>query len=357
MIITYIKPRYLAVLLGIFLLAGCAPLDDSGPEGASPPAEPLVWPAPPEIPRILYLTSIHEPEDIQITPSLLERVWNYLIGKSIHQLVSPFSVAVDHSGTLYVVDSFLKKTMAMDRGNSRTQLFPSEESPMESPVGIAVDGQNNRIFVSDSSSGVVRIFSMGDSGKIAESGELGQGVFDRPTGIAINSTTSELLVVDTGSSVVRRFDLVSGRPLSEIGRKGRGLGEFNRPTAICVDSGGRIIVTDALNCRVQIFSAQGQFLSSFGSAGDGPGHFARPRGVATDSDNNIYVVDAIFDNVQIFDERGRLLLAFGAPGKDAGQFWLPAGICITTDDTILIADSFNKRVQVFRYLKVGGLTP
>jgi len=348
--------RHLAVLTAVILLASCAPIQDTVHETASPP-EPLVWPLPPEIPRILYETSIHAPEDMQIRPGFWERFWNYLTGKTRLRLISPFSVAADDPGTLYVVDSFLRKTILMDQRHTRTLLFPDGNQPMVSPVGIAIDGENRRIFVSDSTEGVVKIFSVSESGQVLPTGELNLEMYERPTGIAVNRITSELLVVDTGKSTVYRVDLNSGNLLGKIGNKGTGCGEFNRPTAVCVDGGGRIIVTDALNCRVQIFSVRGQFLGSFGSAGDGPGHFARPRGVATDSDDNIYVVDALFDNVQIFDKLGRLLLAFGAPGQKAGEFWLPAGICITPDDTIFIADSYNKRVQVFRYLKEGRSSP
>ena len=337
-----------------FCLSGCAP-GHADRESRQTPT--LIWPDPPEIARIQYITEIHDPVDLQITTGFWERFWNYLTGRSAPELVAPFGVALDDSGRLYVADTFLKRIQLFDPQQGKTHLFPPEDEPMSSPIDIAVNNEGDRIFVSDSQEGLIRIFRRNGNSCPEPAAEIGNHLLKRPTGITFSRVTGELLVVDTELAAIFRFDPQSLRPLGRFGTFGIAPGEFNRPTGVCTDLDGHIIVTDALNFRVQVFTATGTFLHSFGSAGDGPGHFARPRGVATDSDNNIYVVDALFDNIQIFDHDGRLLLAFGSPGHAPGQFWLPAGIYIDSRDRIHVADFYNKRVQIFQYHNKGRKKP
>ncbi|MFC1672318.1 6-bladed beta-propeller [Planctomycetota bacterium] len=265
-----------------------------------------------------------------------------------NSIVSPYGVETDSSGRLYVVDTFLKCVHVFELPGNGHRTFPEKETVLSSPIDIAVDNDADRIYVTDSKDGVVRVFE--DTGRKLV-GEIGRGTLKRPTGIAVNGKTSELLVVDTVSSTVFRYALDTHRLKGIIGGSGREEGRFHYPTNISVTGEGAILVSDSLNFRVQVFSPEGTFVRSFGRAGDSPGYFSRPRGVAADSDGNTYVVDALFDNVQMFDSKGQLLMAFGHPGHGYGELWLPTGIFIDKDDLIYVSDSYNKRVQIFRYLK------
>ncbi|WP_136810104.1 6-bladed beta-propeller [Desulfosediminicola flagellatus] len=308
----------------------------------------LTWPAGNEIPRIRYSGTISRPEDLGITKNVLQRLWGYIIGAEEQNIVTPFGVTLDDEGRIYVVDAFWRNIHLFDTVGGNVKIFPDDEIALSSPIDIAVDDENGRIFVTDSHDGVVKVFEgPDDQMPLVVGGEL----LNRPTGIAIHHLTGELLVVDTKLCSVLRFDLENLNFKGRFGSRGMAEGEFNNPTHICVAGDGSILITDALNFRVQIFSADGEFLRTFGSAGDAPGYFSRPRGIATDSDDNIYVVDALFDNIQIFDIAGRLLMAFGSSGRDNREFWLPAGISIDKNDRIYVTDSYNKRIQVFQYLK------
>ncbi len=310
----------------------------------------IVWPKPPEIPRIRFVNSISRTEDLQIRAGVFKRFFRYLTGEIETPITSPYGVATDSSGRLYVADTFPGSVHVFDVIKNSYYSFPTGNTTLISPIGIVIDEKKERIYISDSKAGTVKIF--GDGGREFV-GEIGKEALKRPTGLAINEKTSELLVVDTLGATIYRYGLGDHHVKGIFGGSGKEKGKLHYPTNICATRDGDILVSDSLNFRVQVFSSGGRFLRAFGAAGDGPGYFMRPRGVASDSDGNIYVVDGLFDNIQIFDRECRLLMAFGGPGKGYGEFWLPTGIFIDKNDRIYVSDSYNKRVQVFQYLKEG----
>jgi DNA-binding beta-propeller fold protein YncE len=312
-----------------------------------PPNPVILWPAPPEIPRVSFVNSVSQPADMGITGGALGGLLRMLSGKRATPVVNPHGLAVDTAGRLYVVDNFLKKVHVYDPRARKYRLFPQHEPALVSPVGIVVDDRRGRVYVTDSAQAVVWVFTEGGAAQV---GAIRGGGLRRPTGVSINPVTDELLVVDAAKPGILRYGLPGHEYKGIIGGEGTGGGSFHAPTHIAVTPGGQMLVTDSLNFRIQVLSAEGEYQRAFGAPGDSPGQFARPKGVAVDSDGNIYVVDALFDNVQVFDRDGRLLMAFGKPGQALGEFWLPSGIFIDTDDRIYVSDSYNKRVQVFQYL-------
>ena len=342
----FLGGRY--ILFAVFTAAIWLTLSGCATHAHVPGVHPdIFWPNPPEIKRIEFVRAVSKPKDLGIHPGILKRLVNYIVGRASAPIVSPYGIATDSQGRLYVVDTFLKRVHVFDAARNQYFFFPADRTMLASPIGIAID-KRGIIYVTDSKRGVVYIFK--DKGKTFLS-TIGRGIFKRPTGIAVNPKTSELLVVDTLQSRIFRFDLAKRSPKGSFGTDGAMTGMFHYPTNIFVTLTGDIIVSDALNFRVQIFSPKGRFLFTFGRMGDAPGTFSRPKGVAADSDGNIYVVDALFDNIQVFDKSGRLLMAFGEHGTGYGEFWLPTGIYIDNNDLIYVSDSSNKRVQIFRYLK------
>ncbi len=308
----------------------------------------IVWPEPPEPARIKFIKSISNPADFSIKRGIFKQFFDYISGRAIHSIVMPYGVETDSDGNLYVVDTHLKLVHVFNVRQKKYYAFPDNKTKFSSPIDLAIDNKNGRIFVTDSQQGVVKIFHKKGRKYLKD---LGKDLFQRPTGIAINPKTSELLIVDTVSANVFRYDLDTLTLIGLFGRDGTGSGKLHYPTNIFTSADGSIILSDSLNFRVQIFSSNGKFKGTFGSAGDNPGHFSRPKGVAFDSEHNMYVVDNLFDNIQVFDRKKRLLMVFGNHGTKPGEFWLPTGIFIDKNDRIYVADSYNKRIQIFQYLK------
>lgn len=311
------------------------------------PLPDIIWPKPPDVPRIRLVNSISHPEDMNIREEGTSRFMRFLKGETNKPIVNPYGVVTDREGRLFVVDNFNRFVHVFNEASRTYYVFPDETTSLISPIGIAIDSKGT-IYVSDSKEAVIKIFRNGGKKYI---GEIGRGLLERPTGMTYNPVTDELLVVDTQNSEIIRYDTGNYKVKGVIGREGNIKGHFYKPTNIAAARDGKLIVSDSLNFRIQILSPDGEFIEDFGKAGDGPGYFSRPRGVASDSDGNIYVVDALFDNIQIFDNKGRLLMVFGSPGKGYGEFWLPSGIFIDADDRIYVSDSYNHRVQIFKYLK------
>ncbi len=331
------------ILLLFFSVYGCF----KEVVGIREPLPDIIWPKPPEIPRIRFVNSISKPEDLDIREKQSIKFLRFLKGKIKRSMVNPYGLAGDSDGRLFVVDNFNKYVHVFDEKNGDYYVFPQEETSLASPIGIATD-KKGAIYVSDSKNSVVKVFENYGKKYIRD---IGKDFLERPTGIAVNEKSGELLVVDTINSEIIRYDLESYKFKGKIGRMGSEPGIFHYPTNIFVSREGLIFVSDSLNFRIQIFTPDGKFLNAFGKPGDGPGYFARPRGVAVDSDGNIYVVDALFDNVQVFNKNGELLMDFGGPGHGYGEFWLPSGIFIDSSDRIYVSDSYNQRVQVFQYMK------
>jgi DNA-binding beta-propeller fold protein YncE len=333
----------LIVLVTVIAVTGCFKQVAETPKALPD----IIWPAPPEIPRIRFVNSVSKPEDLNIRGTVFKKIIRFIKGEKAVSVISPSGILKSRDGSLYIVDNFQRIVHVMNPGEREYHFFPAKETVLQSPVGITIDDRG-LLYVTDSKEGVVKVFAERGRRYIKE---FGRGLLARPTGIVFNPVSSEILVVDTVNADIVRYDSVSHRVKAIIGKEGNESGLFHYPTHITVTEDGNLIVSDSLNFRVQILTPSGKFIRAFGKVGDGPGYFSRPKGVAVDSDGNIYVVDAMFDNVQVFNASGKLLMDFGRPGNSYGEFWLPSGIYIDKNDYIYVADSYNHRVQIFKYMK------
>lgn len=308
-------------------------------------AENLVWPPPPEKPRIQFIKTIIKPEDIGIKKSFLRKVWEFVAGDEPEGMARPYGIAVK-GDKIVVTDVALAGFHVFDLSRNNYTIINPKALRVPSPLAVAFSG-SERVLVADSVLKKILIFD--SEGKYV--GEFAAGFpFQRPTAIALSPIDNAVWVTDTLAHQVFKFSL-KGEKLLAVGKRGEKKGEFNYPTGITVGKDGKVYVCDTLNARIQIFSPEGAFLASFGKHGDSTGDFSHPKSVALDSDGNIYVVDGLFDAVQIFDKEGRLLLVFGKKGAKNGEFNVPATIFIDEKDRVLISDSYNGRLQIFQYLR------
>ncbi|MBI5739612.1 MAG: 6-bladed beta-propeller [Nitrospirae bacterium] len=306
----------------------------------------IIWPGPPESPRIKYqwsLSIISGKEVGGLLEAVMGEEGDFTDPRSSARLLRPYGIHVE-GDSLYISDTGAFRVTVVDLKNFRARnIIDAGKAEFLSPVGIATF--EGKTYVSDSA--LRKVFIFDGEGRL--SGEL-QGPFQRPTSLAIDKKRRIIYVSDTLAHAINKFDL-NGAGLGTIGRNGVGKGEFNFPTHLWVDDEGRLYVTDEMNFRIQVFSAEGKFEGMFGVPGDAPQNLRRPKGVATDSDGNVYVVDSIDDKIKIFNRDGELLLVFGKEGRGYGDFYLPSGIFIDANDFIYLADTYNGRVQVFQYIK------
>jgi DNA-binding beta-propeller fold protein YncE len=309
----------------------------------------LVWPLPPDQPRIRFLAEYHGQNDL----SEKDEFKAALLGEEDGGLTlrKPYGVTASPDGKLiYVTDTKLRSVVVFDLEKKDVHPLKTDaQGAMYSPLEIRLDSKG-RIYVTDSERKELLVLS--PEGKtlmaLGKKEDIG-----RPTGLALDEARNRLYVADTVKHQVVVYDL-AGKHLFTFGERGSEPGQLNYPVNLAVDGNGQLFVTDTGNFRVQIFDSEGKYRSAFGEVGDTYGTFSRPKGIALDSDNNVYAVDAAFNNFQIFNREGKLLLFVGALGREPGLFWLPAGVFIDQTDKIYVADSINERIQIFQYLKEKG---
>lgn len=326
----------LPLLIVLTLFYGCA----------GKPLEDIVYPPPPDPPRIKYVRTFSGDSDFLQGSDMVSEI---LLGSTSHVfIVKPMGIHAAGDGKLFVTDTAKGDVLIFDTKLKKATTVGTESDfkRFAKPVGVASD-KSGRLFISDSANDNVMVFdkSMKSAGAL-----LPDAPFKQPVGIAVDSERKRIYVVDTHEHHVVVFDLETLKQISVIGGRGRGDGRFNFPSNIALDSKGNLFVVDTQNGRVQKFDPEGRFILRFGEFGDLPGMFSRPRGIAIDSEDHVYVVDGAFNVVQIFDTEGQILLPFGSYGSGRGNMILPAGIAIDDEDFIYVVDSINGRVVVFEYL-------
>ncbi len=335
------KIAYLMVLLAAALLVGCA----GEPQKTIEEPSDLVWPPPPETPRIRYLKSYYG----QVNFTQSSDLKSSLLGLDASGIVleKPSSVAVNADGSrMYVTDTKVAEVIVFDFNLSKVyQLRRDAMSGGGAPIDVAVDSRE-RIYFSTGYAGGLYVVSK--EGKTLLSLGKEEGL-TRPTGLALDELHNRLYVADTINHRILIYNL-EGRFIGALGERGTDPGQFNYPVYLATDREGQLYVVDTGNFRVQIFSSEGEFIRGFGQAGDAWGDFSRPKGIGVDSEGHIYVLDGAFNNLQIFDGEGHLLLFLGQLGRDPGMFWLPVGLYVDAADRVYVADSINNRVQVFQYI-------
>lgn len=293
----------------------------------------VMYPAPPQRPRVQFLTQFVEARDIEDESQLMK----FLVGDvtSARKLRKPTGIAA-HDGVIYVADPGWDTVITIDLKNRRFEtLGDHEEGKLNVPVAIAIDAKGQKFIADTGRMQVVEfdaeaefVWAYGDPAEII------------PTGVAVDER--HLYVSDRRGNRVLVFDRRSKKIVREIGGPGKEDGEFNSPTSLSINDDKHLFVTDMANFRVQEFDAKGEHVLSYGFLGDGPGTFARPKGTSPDRAGYLYTVDAAFENVQIWDtSNAQTVLAFGGSGVGPGQMYLPGAVFVSYD----LNDYFKKFVS------------
>ena len=209
----------------------------------------LVWPEPPDKPRIRYLRSLTGPLDFKENNQTAGFL-NWLLGERQEDLplLGPFAVATSRSGSVWVADNGARALYQLDLTRRKTNFFKEfAGTRLISPSGVAVDDERQRIFLSDAGHG--RIFILDFEGNYIESWGPEKG-FERPAGLALDSS-GRLLVADAMGGFVYVFNL-DGTIASQIGSKVNPDGRFIRPLSVAAGPRGEILILDAMSFRVEV---------------------------------------------------------------------------------------------------------
>ncbi|MFA5909592.1 MAG: NHL repeat-containing protein [Vicinamibacterales bacterium] len=236
---------------------------------------------------------------------------------------SPFGVAADRAGNLYVADSFNSTVRKIAPGGIVTTLAGAARSRghtdgtgaaarFDQPFGIAADG-NGTVYVSDATANTIRKITAagvvstlaGQGGSAGSADGTGTSArFTVPYGIAVD-TAGTVFVVDHGNHTIRRVtaegvvSTLAGTAGSAGSADGTGAASrFRYPSGVAVDREGNVFVADTDNHLIRQVTPSGEVTTVGGSGSpgstDGVGTAARffnPKGVAADAAGRIYVAD------------------------------------------------------------------
>ncbi len=338
---------------------------------AKPPQPPkidtsnIVWPQPPAIARVRYLDYFSaEKKQPEKQREVKRKSWmDRMAGvdpseaakragiKPRFALGTPYGLAVDSKGMLYVADTKVGAVFIFDPESKDTGFIKhGVDAKFGRIFGLAIDDAD-RLFVSDGQYNHVLVFNKDHKLE----GQFGEGAMNDPAGMAIDEENRFLYVANTGTDQILVYDADTFKLLRKIGTAGKNHtlttpGDFSKPTNVAVDEDGNLYVTDTLNDRVEEFDADAQFIRTFGKNGDGPGDFTRPKGIAVDCDGHVWVADADMNRVQVFTPEGDLRLIFGGFGWLPGEFEALAGLTIDKKNRVFTSEQYFGRVQMFRYI-------
>ncbi|HEY6002431.1 MAG TPA: SMP-30/gluconolactonase/LRE family protein [Anaeromyxobacter sp.] len=338
----------LGLAIAAVLAIGCA--------SARPkPSDVLVWPSPPDPPRVKYLRTYRSPADLD-PASLWERMRRAFIGTDASLAIfNPTTVALSPDETrLYVACTSTARVIEIDFAAGTMRLVADAEGHQpKQPFGLATDAEGN-LYVADQIDHSVRVFSA--AGGFLR--EVGRTVLERPIGIAIDRRRQILYVADGGRADDTHHQIevfaLDGRHLRTLGTRGFAPGQFNFPSYLAVSRDGTLYVGDSLNFRIQMFDPDGNLVGVFGAGGADVGTFNKIKGLAFDGAGLLHVADAASAWVQMFNAKHQLLLKYGDQGMTDGLMASPNGIAIDSKNNIYVADLAGNRVTQYVLVDTSG---
>lgn len=229
-------------------------------------------------------------------------------------------LATDSADNIYVADEFsVRKVAPTGRVTTLAGAVPAYQglecsvsaTQFQSPYGVATDTQGN-VYVADTFNHAVRkvsaegvISTLAGIPSLCQLGHTdSKDLFYTPTGIATDSA-GNVFVAD--STHIRKItpDRVVSTLAGAVGVSGSADGpgasaRFGNPDGIATDRAGNLYVADSDNLTIRKITPDGIVSTLAGKTGyrqslDGTGsaaNFFHPQGLTTDSAGNIYVTDS-----------------------------------------------------------------
>lgn len=349
---SFIRGLVVVSLSVVFVISAAIAKDKNAPSAQRTGAPQLIWPEPPEKPRVKYVEMFSNNFDIE---PLKKLSWaDKLVGKQNPNVGEKFSrpagVAIDSKGRVLLVASQRGTVYIIDKEHKEVQRVRGDRGiALQYPYGLGLDSQDN-FYVTDPPKHAVYKFN--SAGSMVQAWGKDQGL-NNPTGVAFDEPRRRMYVVDSHAHTVFIFNMDNGQKIGTFGKRGIKPGDLNYPVSIAVNpQDGMIAITNTVACTVELFDANYKFIRRFGKQGVMYGNLARPKGLTWDNEGHIWVVDAAYNNFQIFDPKGNVYLFVGSFGNNPGQFNLPSGIFISRNNQVVVADQLNDRVQIFHFF--GG---
>jgi hypothetical protein len=225
-------------------------------------------------------------------------------------LSSPFGVAVDGSGDVFIADAGNNRVVEVKPDGTQTTVA----SGLSGPTGVAVDGAGD-VFIADY--GHNRVVEVKPDGTQTT---VGSGL-SLPDGVAVDGS-GDVFIADRGNDRV-----VEVKPDGTQTTVASGL---NFPHDVAVDGSGDVFIADSYNNRVLEVKPDGT-QTTVGSGLD------FPSGVAVDGSGDVFIADD-------FNNRVVEVKPDGTQTTVGSGLSYPDGVAVDGSGDVFIADSGNNRV-------------
>ena len=291
----------------------------------------------------------------------------------------PHGIAVDTAGNVYVADTYNSLIRKISPGGVVTTLAgggpghstngTGTAASFWSPYDVAVDTSGN-VYVADTTNCLIRMITPGGvvstlagSGVGSSNGTGTAASFDDPEGIAVDAF-GNVYVADTFNELIRKVTPggVVTTLAGSVGVTGASNGTgtaatFHFPTGVAVDSSGNVLVLDFGNELVRKITPGGVVTTL---AGGGSGHangtgtaasFLNPNGIAVDASGNVYVADT-WNNLIRMVTPGGVVTTFSGAGlgsangsSSSATFDYPDGVAVDGSGNVYVADTSNSLIR------------
>jgi DNA-binding beta-propeller fold protein YncE len=187
-------------------------------------------------------------------------------------LSSPYGVAVDGAGNVYIADSgnsAIKEWMA---ANSNVTTLVS--SGLSVPYGVAVDGAGN-VYIADSGQGAIKEWTAANSNVTT----LVSSGLSVPYGVAVDGA-GNVYIADSGHSAIKEWTAANSNVTTLVSSG------LSVPFAVAVDGAGNVYIADSGHSAIKEWTAANSNITTLVSSG-----LNSPRGVAVDGTGNVFFAD------------------------------------------------------------------
>jgi len=232
-------------------------------------------------------------------------------------LYSPFAVAVDAAGDIFIADTGNNRVVEVPAGGGPQTTVPADG--LYDPHGVAVDGAGN-VFIADTyNSRVVEVPAGGGPQTTVPASGLSY-VF----GVAVDGA-GDVFIADSNNNRVVEVP-AGGGAQTTVG------GGLSVPNAVAVDGAGDVFIADTGNSRVVEVPAGGGAQTTVGTG------LIYPAGVTVDGAGDVFIADVRLDQVVEVP-------AGGGPQTTVGSgLNQPYGVTVDGAGDVFIADQSNNRV-------------
>jgi len=319
------------------------------------------------------------------------------------QLSSPFGVAVDGAGNLFIADLYNNRVRKVSPGGIITTVAgngsygysglsvretpegyfhyeslqgasvpgdggPATSAQLSFPHGVTVDGADN-LFIADSAH--QRIRKVSPSGIITTVAGDSAGL-SSPNGVAVDGA-GNLFIADTLNYRIKKVStsgIITTVAGNDPGFSGDGgpasSAQLGAPFSVAVDSVGNLFIPDYGGHRIRKVSTSGIITTVAGNgtagfSGDGgPATSAQlnaPTDVAVDGAGNLFIADDVNRRVRKVSPSGIITTVAGngtqgfsgdgGPATDAALYF-PSGVAVDRSGNVYVADGSANVVRVLR---------